>query len=190
MDGRSADWWLSGIFLDYPIDFEIPPTPSSPRLHSRHFPSNYGVASVDRASPFNSVGITEVDPPLLAIWPGTTSTPSGVPSLPPTTPGFTDTPLSPSPPVTLSSQILLPSPAPHSPGRITKRRRKHTCPYPGCGYSCALPKDLRKHTSTHYPPSIECPNRPNGCDRLFRREDHCARHAATSCQHRSSTLNG
>lgn len=73
-------------------------------------------------------------------------------------------------------QPLLSSPTPHQQRqKATKQKPKHYCIYPACDYFARLPKDVQKHNLTHYPPTIKCLDK--GCNKRYRRSDHCARHA-------------
>ena len=207
MDIRSGWWHFGRIFGDFDIDFGTTPSPPRPPTSFRTLPSDYGVAPLDQASPSYSLGVTGLDPlafllipPPAEPMPGS-SFPISLPQptaprlpsneLPPSSfdPSSQNLPLSPAPEPSPSSfdpcpQNLSPPAAPHRPNETAGRSRKHACARPGCGYSCALPKDLRKHILTHSPPTIGCPNKLKGCGRVFRRQDQCARHAAKSCKYR------
>jgi hypothetical protein len=182
VDNKSG-WWKFGILFDYNIDFNTQSHSPTPPTSFHALPSNYGVASFDQASPSNSVGTTEIDPLLLFLFQSPAEAGShfstSFPPFPTSGPSPSDLSFLSFAP---SSEEPSPTAAPHRPHRIAKRERKHACPHTGCLYSCALPKDLRKHILIHSPPTTECPNKPNGCGQVFRREDHAERHAVNSCQ--------
>ena len=178
---------------DCNIDFSPTPSPPAPLNTAQNHPPSCGVASLDQASPFNSVGTPEVDPLLLHLpQPALVLYRLDEPRASPFFASFP--PLPPTPALISNAQSHLsfgysaqgpsPSPTAQRPHRVAKRPRKHACTHLGCTYSCALPKDLTKHDLTHYPPTVKCPNSNNGCDGLFRREDQCARHAKNSCKYR------
>lgn len=199
MDPR-AGWFQFGLLQSFGSDpeFDTISSPLTTLNTPQNLPSSCEVASLDQASSSNRAGTTEVDPlppylfmpddPLLPFdWP--------VPLPPalatqPTTPGLTTN--QPSPVSLVSPQPPRPVPSPsratQQSNRVAKRPRNHFCVHAGCSYSCALPKDLRKHSLTHFPPTIKCPNNGNGCARVFRRDDQCSRHVVNSCRYRLHPL--
>ncbi|KAK1752677.1 hypothetical protein QBC47DRAFT_389079 [Echria macrotheca] len=87
-----------------------------------------------------------------------------------------------------SSSSILPGTSTRSPEKRTRppRIRKYARDYPGCGYACSIPKDLRKHQVKHYGPNTDmafhCPN--SGCGKVFGRKENGRRHAARHCRYR------
>ena len=195
MDPR-GDWFQFGLLQSFGSDLEFDTLPSPTTLNTpQNLPSSCEVASLDQAPSFNSAGTPGVGPfPL----PGDTllhfAWPAPLPpslATQPTTPGLTNN-QSESPVSFVSPEPYLqgspPTPVAQQPNRVVKRPRKHFCVHAGCCYSCALPKDLRKHTLTHFPPTIKCPNNDSGCPQKFRRRDQCLRHVASSCKYRLRPL--
>lgn len=197
MDPRGS-WFQFGLFsFGFDVEFDTPPSPTTPNT-PQNLPPSCEVASLDQAPSFSSAGTPGVVPSLLSQHPMSGDLPLpfawSPPSLAtqPTTPGLTN-------PQSDSSPVSFVSPEPHLPGspptrvaqqpnRVARRPRRHHCLHAGCGYSCALPKDLRKHTLTHFSPSVKCPNNVNGCPQIFRRRDQCLRHEASSCRYRLRPL--
>lgn len=197
MDPRGS-WFQFGL-LSFGSDVEFDTLPSPTTLNTpQNLPPSCEVASLDQAPSSSSAGTPGVDPSLLShhlmsgdplptfAWPP--------PSLAtqPTTPGLTNTQSDSSPVSFVSPEPHLPgsppTPVAQQPNRVARRPRRYHCLHAGCGYSCALPKDLRKHTLTHSPPIVACPNNDIGCTQMFTRRDHCLRHTEKACKYRLRPL--
>lgn len=197
MDPRGS-WFQFGL-LSFGSDVKFDTLPSPTTLNTpQNLPPSFEVASLDQASSFSSVGTPGVVPSLLFHHPmsgdplPTFAWPPPSLATQPRTPGLSNTQSDSSPVSFVSPEPHLPgsppTPVAQQPTRVARRPRRHHCLDAGCGYSCALPKDLRKHTLTHFPPTIKCPNSDNGCPRLFRRGDNCSRHVTSSCKYRLRPL--
>lgn len=190
----SGSWFQFGLLsFGSDLEFDTPPSPTTLNT-PQNLPPSCEVASLDQAPSFSSAGTPGVVPSLPFHHPmsgdplPTFAWPPPSLATQPTTPGLTNTRSDSSPVSFVSPDPYLqgspPTPVAQQTNRVAKRPRKHLCVHAGCGYSCALPKDLRKHTLTHFPPTIKCPNSDNGCPQIFRRDDQCLRHVASSCRYR------
>jgi hypothetical protein len=186
-------WFQFGLLsLGSYLEFDAHPPPTTLNT-SQNLPLSCEVASLDQAPSFSSVETPGVNPFLLFHHHM-----SGDPLLPfarppsslatrPTTPSLANP--QPESPISFASpepclRASSPTTVARQPNRVAKPPRKHLCTELGCGYSCAFPKDLRKHAVTHRAPTIECPNRDNGCLEKFGRRDNCSRHVKGWCKYR------